>query len=155
MSSVSHRDQSTSISNRFKSLTGQPFHSRRKGLAHETSNRLMRTRIHIATVLRVPYMLTSAVSAVCTKSQEAYMPVCNEPVILLDLSLAMHTLRVELLSLLSIESSSGRKATMTSICHQNFWTKRFQLNPHNSYHQNAVKNLTTSHLRLLNKVCRS
>jgi hypothetical protein len=52
------------------------------------------------------------VSAVCTKSEEAYLPVCNEPVFLLDLSLAMHTLGVEnkpILSLLSIESSLPRE----------------------------------------------
>jgi ABC-type cobalamin/Fe3+-siderophores transport system ATPase subunit len=46
----------------------------------------------------------SAMSAVC-KCQQAYL---DEPVVLLDLSLAIHTLQVEkklLLSLLSIESS--------------------------------------------------
>jgi hypothetical protein len=54
------------------------------------------------------------VSAVCTKSQEAYPPVCydksDKPVAFLDLSLAIYTLRVEkkpLLSLLSIESEEG------------------------------------------------
>jgi hypothetical protein len=52
-------------------------------------------------------MLISEVSAICINSQEAYLPLCNE---LLDLSLPVHTLRVEkkpILTLLSIESSSG------------------------------------------------
>jgi hypothetical protein len=63
---------------------------------------------------RVPYSSASAVSAICTKANKRIYQcaiMSDEPVVLLDLWLTIHTLQVENkpLPLLSIESSSGSK----------------------------------------------
>ena len=44
---------------------------------------------------------------------------------------------------------------VVSKCHPNFWTKRFQRNPHNSDIKNAIKSLMTPCLHRIDQVCSS
>ena len=47
----------------------------------------------------------------------------------------------------------ARKAAVTCKWRENSWTECFQLNPHNTYNRNTVRNLTTLCLRHRNDVC--
>ena len=47
------------------------------------------------------------------------------------------------------------KAMVVSKCRQNFWTKRFQRNPHNVYLEDATKSLMVPCLHRINQVCSS
>ncbi len=79
--------------------------------------------------------------------------ISDEPVVFMDLSLAIYTLRVDkkpLLSLLSIESEEGGGDQQMT---PELLIKAFSAKSHNSYNLNAVRNLITSHLRLPNEVC--
>jgi hypothetical protein len=103
--------------------------------------------VSICSCITYAIQLASAASAVCIKRAKKLIYQCatisGKPIVLLDLSPAIHTLQVEkktILSLVFIERSpeseegGGDKQMMSELLF-------FQLNPHTVYNSNTIRNL--------------